>query len=306
MALLGGDDHYNFDINPIDVRQSKYYINNLSPASSIGSYFFSSSFDSTYQNPSLSTLEGCGKGWKAQIADNNQYIGITITDTPVTFYAVQLEAVDASYITQFYIEYSVNGVDFIRVQNFFTVPATIAQNMTTIYFTGIYAQAIRIKISGYNKWPACTIDFFYYDMLRFRKISNLKSLTYLTDTINSNFVDRVDNQIYINQVYFFNPSAACLIQDTCFTGLQLCQNRDITAMTLTFSDPSCFVKTFYLTYSVDGRSYNCYQNCKVFSINQIKNSSFTMNFSDLKAQGVRIYPKSYQGKPTFSPTFFYN
>jgi hypothetical protein len=79
MALLGGDDHYDFEINPIDVRESKYYINNLSPASAIGSFFFSSAFDSSYQDCSLSTLEGAsGKGWKAQINDHNQYIGVSL------------------------------------------------------------------------------------------------------------------------------------------------------------------------------------------------------------------------------------
>ena len=70
MALLGGDDHYDFDITPIDVRQSKYYINNLSPSSAIGTFFFSSTYDATYKDCSLSTLEGAtGKGWKAQLND---------------------------------------------------------------------------------------------------------------------------------------------------------------------------------------------------------------------------------------------
>jgi hypothetical protein len=56
MALLGGDDVYDFDITPIDVRQSKYYINNLSPASEIGQWFFSSSYSDKYLDCSISTL----------------------------------------------------------------------------------------------------------------------------------------------------------------------------------------------------------------------------------------------------------
>lgn len=178
--------------------------------------------------------------------------------------------------------------------------------MTTIYFTGIYASAIRIRISGYKGWPAARINFFYYDAIRFRKISNLKSLTYLQNTINSTFVDRVDNQIYINQVYFFNPNAACSIQEMCFTGLQLCEPKEITRLTLNFKDPSNFVTQFYLTYSVDGRSYNCYNNCQVFNINQLTNNNFSLNLEGLTAQGVRIYPKSYKGNANFSPAFFYN
>jgi len=46
-------------------------------------------------------------------------------------------------------------------------------------------------------------------MLRFRKISNLKSLRYLTEAIQSNYVDRLDNQLYINQKYFFEPQFEC-------------------------------------------------------------------------------------------------
>ena len=91
------------------------------------------------------------------MADNNQYIGVTLTGEPATFYALQLEAVDASYITQFYLEYSVDGTKFIRVQNYFTVPSSVANNMTTIYFTGLYAKSIRIKISGYHGWPAARL-----------------------------------------------------------------------------------------------------------------------------------------------------
>lgn len=213
MALLGGDDHYDFDITPIDVRQSKYYINNLSPASAIGHYFFSSIYASQYNDCSLSTLEGPpSAGWRAAKNDSQQYIGVKLDGEPATFYALQLEAVSGNYIGEFYLEYSLDGQNFRRVQTAFSVPSSISANLTTIYFTGIYARAIRIWVSQWRGWPACRLEFFYYDMLRFRKISNLKSLTYLQETISSNFVDRVDNQLYINQVYFFNPSQACSVQ----------------------------------------------------------------------------------------------
>ena len=110
MKLLGGDDRYDFDITPIDVRQSKYYINNLSPASAIGSYFFSSTYDASYRECSLSTLEGpTSKGWKAQLNDSSQYIGVSLSGQPATFYALQLESVDGFYPLEFYLEYSVDG-----------------------------------------------------------------------------------------------------------------------------------------------------------------------------------------------------
>lgn len=91
LSLIGSNDNYNFSITPIDVRQSKYYINNLSPGSELGRFFFSSSFDSSFQDCSLTTLsESSGNGWKAATADSSQFIGLSISDAPLTFYAIQL------------------------------------------------------------------------------------------------------------------------------------------------------------------------------------------------------------------------
>lgn len=44
MKLEGEDEHYDFDIYPIDITKSKYYIENLSPVSELGQFFFSSAF----------------------------------------------------------------------------------------------------------------------------------------------------------------------------------------------------------------------------------------------------------------------
>ena len=66
LDLLDDDDRYNFSITPIDVRQSKYYINNLSPATAIGQYIFSSYYSDAYTDALLSSDEGTtGSGWKA-------------------------------------------------------------------------------------------------------------------------------------------------------------------------------------------------------------------------------------------------
>jgi hypothetical protein len=156
------------------------------------------------------------KGWKALTSEKGQYAGFKLNqgEDPVTFYALQLEFIEKSEIKSFYLEYTKDGVKWIRVDNRFIVdqhinsqsPQYLKENgIITIYFTGIYAQAIRIVVDEYVGWPACRIEFFYYDLLRFRKISNLKSLRYLKEAIQSNYVDRLDNQLYINQRYFFNP-----------------------------------------------------------------------------------------------------
>ena len=78
-------------------------------------------------------------------------------------------------------------------------------------------------VKDYWVWPGTKIEFFYYDYLRYRKISNLKSLKYLKESIQSNFVDRIDNQLYINSRFFnFDPAKSCVDKDVCFTGLELC------------------------------------------------------------------------------------
>jgi hypothetical protein len=111
MKLDGTDDNYDFDITPIDVRKSKYYIDNLSPVSNLGTLIISSFYDNNYKDCSLS-MDGdkiSGKGWKAKYLGKNEYIGYEINGEPLTFYAIQIEAVEGNYITEFFIEYSVDG-----------------------------------------------------------------------------------------------------------------------------------------------------------------------------------------------------
>ena len=53
LHLEGEDDQYDFEITPIDITKSKYYIKNLSPVSAIGNLFYSSVYGANYTNPSL-------------------------------------------------------------------------------------------------------------------------------------------------------------------------------------------------------------------------------------------------------------
>lgn len=77
-------------------------------------------------------------------------------DDPVTFYAIQIEGVDGNYIRSFYLEYSLDGVNFIRVSKSYDTEIT-GKNLITIYFTAIYAKAIRIVVKEYYGWPAARI-----------------------------------------------------------------------------------------------------------------------------------------------------
>ena len=149
------------------------------------------------------------------------------------------------------------------------------------------------------------MEFFYYDTIRFRKISNLKSLRYLKESIQSNFVDRMDNQMYINQGYFFHPDTTCSNQDVCFTGLQLCQPRRIENIKVSCGqDVKDLVREFYLMYSIDGRAFNCYQKCRKFQVGN-ENLEYLLKLDDVTAKNLRVYPTDWIGKPDFSVLYNY-
>ena len=49
----GEDDKYDFEITPIDITKSKYYIDNLSPISKLGKIFYSSFYSTKYTDARL-------------------------------------------------------------------------------------------------------------------------------------------------------------------------------------------------------------------------------------------------------------
>jgi hypothetical protein len=69
LQLEGNGDQYNFDITPIDITKSKYYIDNLSPISKLGLVFYSS-FLGNYTDCRLTSVNEnlYPIGWKAQNA----------------------------------------------------------------------------------------------------------------------------------------------------------------------------------------------------------------------------------------------
>lgn len=200
----------------------------------------------------------------------------------------------------FYLEYSLDGIEFIQISKLFDA-SKCSEGLITLYFTAIYARAIRIVVKEYEGWPAARIEFFYYDYLRFRKISNLKSLRYLKETIQSNFVDRVDNQLYINQRFFdFNPEHSCESKEVCFTGLELCQARTISSFQLECTEGS--VTKLYVTYSLNGQDFNCFEKCREFAVEQIP---YSLNLHSLLAKNVRVYPVEWKGIPKMHVSYEY-
>lgn len=199
------------------------------------------------------------------------------------------------------MEYSVDGINFIRIEKDFNCTES-STKLTTIYFTALYAKSIRIVVKSYVGWPAARIEFFYYDVLRFRKISNLKSLTYLKESIQSNFVDRMDNQMYINQRAFFTPAKTCESKQVCFTGLELCSLKTVNSISIGCSEGS--LKKVYVTYSVDGLNFNCFEKCREVLFDSTQKSN-TIILNKLMASNVRVYPVEYSGSPKINITYGY-
>lgn len=158
-------------------------------------------------------------------------------------------------------------------------------------------------MKSFYGWPAARIEFFYYDMIRFRKISNLKSLKYLKESIQSNFVDRMDNQMYINQRSYFRPSTTCQNKSTCFTGLELCQQRQINWVRISTTEG--ILRRVYMTYSVDGVNFNCFEKCRHFVLDD-KLPENNLMCNGISARNVRVYPVEWTGTPNIKISYDYS
>lgn len=60
---------------------------------------------------------------------------------------------------------------------------------------------------------------------------------------------------------------------------------------------------FYLMYSIDGKVYNCYEKCRKISVG--KQNEFKMNFDNLTAKNIRVYPTAWVGRPNFAVSYNY-
>lgn len=81
LKIEGEDEHYDFEITPIDITKSKYYIDNLSPVSKLGKIIFSSFYSKEYIRSDVGTDETgvvLSKGWKAEHERSGEYIGFVI------------------------------------------------------------------------------------------------------------------------------------------------------------------------------------------------------------------------------------
>ncbi len=109
--------------------------------------------------------------------------------------------------------------------------------------------------------------------------------------------------MYINQRFFFNPSKVCQDKSVCFTGLELCQERTINSLKIGITEGG--VKKIYITYSIDGQNFNCFENCRHLILNEKQNES-TLNLNGLLAKNLRVYPLEWTGSPNIKIAYDYS
>lgn len=109
--------------------------------------------------------------------------------------------------------------------------------------------------------------------------------------------------MYINQRAFFTPAKTCKSKDVCFTGLELSSSKTVKSVSISFSEGS--LQKVYLTYSLDGLNFNCFEKCRevVLDSHQAYNQII---LNSLVAKNVRVYPVEYTGQPKISITYDYN
>ena len=112
----------------------------------------------------------------------------------------------------------------------------------------------------------------------------------------------MDNQMYINQRAYFNPAKACQDKSVCFTGLELCQQRTINSIKISFTE-GC-LKRVYVTYSIDGSSFNCFEKCRQFVLDD-KQPENTLILNNLSAKNLRVYPVEWTGLPNIKIAYDY-
>lgn len=113
----------------------------------------------------------------------------------------------------------------------------------------------------------------------------------------------MENQIFINERAFFNPERSCTSKDTCFTGLELCHPRSIDSLSVAVNSGS--LKRYYLSYSLDGKNFNCFEQCRHILYNdKIVRNVIILN--NLQAKNIRVYPVEWTGSPNIKVTYDYS
>ena len=249
-----------------------------------GKVFFSSSS----LNNALFTLGSEGNnGWSVNGDCKGQYVGYKTTRLE-TFYAVDIQQLAGSSFSSFSVEYSMDGKNFIRVQDFYINDIT-AGSISTFYFKPVYARAIRIVV----KKGTPNIRFELYISSGESKSTQTSTDTYIGKSVVST----------VNGVEEGGISTCQTGEDLCWAGIESCEPRKVKGFSLIYkSDCQDRVSEVKIEYSNDGITFTCYDNCKALPLTE---DSFVFP-TPLLAQKMHVHFVTYSGKPSFGLKFDYN
>ena len=143
-------------------------------------------------------------------------------------------------------------------------------------------------------WPCSRFDFIYNNVEQRQDWAGLFSTNQINKKISSIQSSRLSNQLDINIRRFFNPATDCLDKERCWSGIELCEPKSVTAVNFPLvASGNGAISEFFIDYSLDGSYFSCYNNCSPISVTTTRYVLGT----PLKAKNVRIHPTKWTGTP---------
>ena len=116
--------------------------------------FFSSS---ALNNAQFQVDSQGNNGWSPVGTCEGAYVGVQTTVLQ-TFYALDVKSLTGSSLSDFSLEYSLDGSQFIQMGSF-SLSGAIIGAVKTIYFTPVYAKYIRIVVK--KGTPNIKFEFYF-------------------------------------------------------------------------------------------------------------------------------------------------
>ena len=139
--------------------------------------------------------------------------------------------------------------------------------------------------------PNIKIEFYYVNQ-NYKPVEALKNDTIIQKTIEETV--EAARQLLSNN---------CKDRELCWFGLEICEARKVNGFTIENKAPlKGSISSVYVTYSVDGIEFICYDECRAINI-----SGGVVRFDkSVFGTKVRVHITGYQGEPDIRVRFDYN
>ena len=207
--ITNTSDGKDIDFNSVSAK-------NPASGATVGTLFYSSVYNSNYNIYGINSTVG----WKAAKAVAGEWAGIQLSSAQ-TFYEFNIQAGEnGAFVSEFVIEFSVDGIKFDQVPGVFTADCSSDKNkIVKVQFVPVYAIAIRFVVNKFKTWPAARFDFIYNNIDEKQDWAGLFSTNQINKKIYAIQSSRLSNQLDINIRRFFNPVRDCSDKEKCWSGI---------------------------------------------------------------------------------------